>query len=102
MEQSLRTGGNGGVVVVGVVVVVMMMRVLGCTLQITNWQLQVVSIQVMTMLSSPKALVWMMVQKIWKEMNSMKVHIMLKKVVPHWRILIFDCMRVTVALMTSM
>ena len=51
-------------IVVGAVVVVMMLRVSSGTLQVATRHILLGSIQVMMMLSIPKALVWMMKQKI--------------------------------------
>ena len=45
------------VVVVGMVLVVMEIRVYGRMVQISTWELQVVSISVVTMVSSTKALI---------------------------------------------
>ena len=71
-------------------VVMMMMRVSGRMLQISNWELQGVSIPVIKMLSSTKALLTMT--------NRMKVHFMLKNIICHCKIHMMDRMRMRIML----
>ena len=72
----------------------MMMRVSGHMIQISNWELQGVSIPVMTMFTNTKALLTMT--------NMMKGHIMLQNLVSHWWIPRMDHMGVAIVLMRTM
>ena len=74
------------------VVVAMMMRVPGRTFQVTIWQLQVVSIQVMRMLSSLKSQGSCAddgVENMEGE-EQYESHIMLQNSIPHWIIPMLD------------